>query len=209
MGERLALVGVEQDDVACLSLRLAQGQPQADPLHGVSVLAAFQRVAGTAIAQAPFFRSTTESRDLEIVTPVRRSISDDSRGNVQFGRSATGADKISSATASAACAFTGGRLGSRETRPSTPTRRKIERQSRTTSSRTPKASPMRALVQPSSVNKIARARSASARSRDDANRVSPSLCSPDATIGDRPAMITSVRVSFANHKYHPLAPFGN
>ena len=95
----------------------------------------------------------------------------------------------------------------REASPSTPSRIKVERQSRTTSSRTLKAAPMCALVQPSSVNKIARARSASARSRDAANSASASLCSCDATTGDRPAMTPSIATN--QLRLHPLAEFGN
>ena len=89
-------------------LGFAQSEPRADALHGVGVLTAFQRVAGTAVAQAPF-SPRTESRDLEeVATPVRRSISTENRGSVQFGRSATGPERSSSATArKAASAYLG------------------------------------------------------------------------------------------------------
>jgi hypothetical protein len=145
---------------------------------------------------------------LEISTPVRRLISAESRGSVQFDRSATGAERSSSATASAACAFTAGRPDAvREASPSTLSRMKVERQSRTTSSRTPNAAPMRALVQPSNVSKINRARSASARSRDAANSARASFCSCDATTEDRPDMTLSVTTN--QQRLHPLVKFRN
>lgn len=109
MGERFAFMGVQQHNVAGLRLRFAQGEPKPAARKGVGALTAFQGVARPASIQTPFFRSTTESRDLEMVTPVRRSISDESRGSVQFGRSATGAERISSTTESAVIALIRGR----------------------------------------------------------------------------------------------------
>ena len=90
MGERFGLVAEQKHDVARLGLSLEQLSAQARPVHGVRILAAFQRVAGSPPAKAPFFRSTTESREREMRTPARVSISSARRGSVQFGRSATG-----------------------------------------------------------------------------------------------------------------------
>ena len=100
-------------------------------------------------------------------TPARVSISSARRGSVQLGRSATGPDRTSSATANARSALTGAGPGATDVfRASIPPLRKALRQKRTVSSRTPKASPIWPLVQPDRVSKIARARSLR---RDPAN----------------------------------------
>jgi hypothetical protein len=54
------------------------------------------------------------------------------------------------------------------------------------SSRTPNASAIRGLVQPDSVNRTARALSASPRSRDVARTDNAARCSPFAVTGDFP-----------------------
>ena len=46
MGQRVALVALEKDDVASLGLKPAQRQPQADPSHFTGRLAHLQRVPG-------------------------------------------------------------------------------------------------------------------------------------------------------------------
>ena len=66
---------------------------------------------------------------------------------------------------------------------------KALRQTRTVSSRTPKASAICPRVQPDRVSKIARARSASPRSREWLRASSPCLCPSSTVIGDLPAMI--------------------
>src|SRR3954467_75709 len=167
MGERFGLVAEQKHDVARLGLGLEQLSAQARPVHGVGVLPTFQCVAGSPPAEIPFFRSTTESREREMRTPARVSISSARRGSVQFGRSATGPDRTSSATARAHSALTGAGPGATDVfRASMPPVMKALRQNRTVSSRTPKASAIWPLVQPNRVSKIARARSASPRSRD-------------------------------------------
>src|SRR4051794_16486241 len=85
MGERFGLVPEEQHDVTGLSLRFEQLSAQARPVHGIRILAALQRVAGSPPAEAPFFLSTTDSREIEMRTPARISISSAKRGSVQFG----------------------------------------------------------------------------------------------------------------------------
>jgi hypothetical protein len=107
MGQRLALIGKQQHDVAGLGLRLEQFQTQAAAIHRLGVLANLQRVAGSAVAKAPFLRSALESCDFEIVTPSRAAISSARRAKVQLTRLVTGADKRGSATRRAACVFTG------------------------------------------------------------------------------------------------------
>src|SRR5215210_8170646 len=107
MGERFGLVREQKHDVTRLGLSLEQLPAQARPVDGVGVLPTFQRVAGTPPAEAPFFLSTTDSREGEMRTPARISISSANRGSVQFGRSATGPDRTSSATANARSALTG------------------------------------------------------------------------------------------------------
>lgn len=71
---------------------------------------------------------------------------------------------------------------------SIPPRIKSLRQSRTVSSRAPKACEMLLLVQPASVSKTARARSASAQSPLPANASSADLSEPVACNGDLPAI---------------------
>ena len=107
MGERLAFVGKQQYDVADCSLRLAQGQPQADTINLARALTALQRVPGPPEAEPPFLRSTLEKCEREMLRPSRRAISSARRDKVQFRRSSTGADRSGAATLRAACAFTG------------------------------------------------------------------------------------------------------
>src|SRR5215210_4566012 len=139
MGERFGLVAEQKHDVARLGLRFEQLPAQARPVHGVGVLPTFQRVAGSPPAEAPFFLSTTDSREGEMRTPARISISSANRGSVQFGRSATGPDRTSSATARARSALTGAAPGATDFfSASSPPVMKALRQNRTVSSRTPK-----------------------------------------------------------------------
>ncbi|MBK8175754.1 MAG: hypothetical protein IPK66_10960 [Rhodospirillales bacterium] len=136
-------------------------------------------------------RITTLSRDLEIRSPVRRSISFCNRGSVQFRRSATSSVSTAETTASAARAFTGSGPGAlRARRPATPSRPNVQRQWRTLFGSTENASAIRALDQPCSDNKIDRARSASARSGEPASARNSSHCSAVATTRGRPAMTT-------------------
>src|ERR671913_583879 len=192
MGQGFGLVPEQKHDVARLGLRFEQLSAQARPVHGVRVLAAFQGVAGPSPAEIPLWRSTTDSREGEMRTPARLSISSARRGSVQFGRSATGQDRTSSATTNARSALTGAGPGATDFfRASTPPVMKALRQNRTVSSRTPKAWAIWALVQPESVSKFARARSASPRSREWLRASSPCLCSSVAATSDLPAMIPS------------------
>ncbi len=152
-------------------------------------------------------RSTLVSRDLEMVTPSRASISPMRRASVQMGRSATGAWSKGAATLSAASALTGaGPEVGLVSSASTPAREKSLRHRRTVSSRTPNASAMRGLVQPDSVSNTARARSASPRSREPASLRKPAVSSSLAVTGDLPAM-SHPRTSAQrrNHSQHPLA----
>jgi hypothetical protein len=171
------------------------------------VLPALQRVTRAPPAERPLCRSTTESREREMRKPARRSISSARRGSVQFGRSATGAASTSSATSSARSALVGaGPGGGRVRSAATPCRMNALRHSRTVSSRTPKARAMPGLVQPESVSRIARARSASPRSRDRARPARARLWSSSATTGDLPAMPrTPAQIGAGNHPPHPLA----
>jgi len=142
-----------------------------------------------------------DSCDRLIVTPARASISALRRAIVQLGRSATGASSRGVTTRNAASVFTGGGPGATVAfNASTPLRLKSLRQRRTVSSRTPKASAIRGLVQPDSVSNSARARSASPRSPDWANLRSASRCSSPALTGDLPAMLHP-----ANHGEHRIA----
>src|SRR6185503_12949347 len=207
MGERFGLVREQKHDVARLSLGREQLSAQARPVHRIRILAAFQRVAGSPPAKAPFFLSTTDSREREMRTPARVSISSAKRGSVQFGRFATGPDRTSSATASAHSALTGAGPGAMDFfSASIPPVMKALRQKRTVSSRTPKASAIWPLVQPDRVSKIARARSASPRSREWLRATSADRCSASAVTGDLPAIVpVSHQIRGRNHGPHPLA----
>src|SRR3954466_2736011 len=209
MGEGFGLVAAQEHAVARLGLCLEQLSAQARPVHGIRILAALQRVAGSPPAEAPFFLSTTDSREGEMRTPARVSISSAKRGSVQFGRSATGPDRTSSATASARSALTGAGPGATNVfSASTPPVLKALRQKRTVSSRTPNASAIWALVQPKRVSKIARARSASPRSREWLRATSSRLCASAPATTDLPAMIPiSTQIKRRNHGPHPLASF--
>ena len=106
MCQGLALVAIEENDVAGFGLGLAQLKAQPHALDLAGALAAFQRVAGPPPAEV-FFRSALDSCDLRILTPSRASISVMRRGIVQLGRSATGASSRGVTTRSAASVFTG------------------------------------------------------------------------------------------------------
>ena len=190
MGQRLALVRKQQHNVAGLGLRLAQVQTQSHPLDRLGVLAALQRVARTPVAEPPFRRSTFERCEREINTSSRRAISPASRARVQLVRSATGALSSGTATRRAASTFTGvGPAATRVRNTSGPPPRKALRHSRTVFSCTPNASAIRGLVQPESVSRIARARSACGRSAPRAIADSALRCSTVAFPLERPAMI--------------------
>jgi len=107
MGQRLALVGNEPQDVAHRGLCLAKAQPQADTINLLSALSTFQAVPGPPEAEPPFFRSTFESCEREMPRPSCRAISSARRDRVQFRRSSTGADRRGTVTLGAASAFTG------------------------------------------------------------------------------------------------------
>src|SRR5215211_986394 len=190
MGERFGLVREQKHDVARLGLGFEQLSAQARAIYSVPVLATFQRVAGPSPAEIPFWRSTTDNREQEMRTPERVSISSARRGSVQFGRLATGADRTSSATASARSALTGVGPGATDVfSASIPPVMKALRQKRTVSSRTPNASAIWPLVQPDRVSRMARARSASPRSRERLSAIRARLCSSSATTDDLPAII--------------------
>jgi hypothetical protein len=120
-----------------------------------------------------------------------------------------GASSNGTQTRSAASVFTGG--GPAYTLAliaSTPPRAKPPRQKRTVSSRTRNTSAIRALVQPSSVSNMARARSASPRLRETAKTSSAARCSSLALTGDLPAMSRPREsVQRRNHNQDPLVKF--
>ena len=90
MRQRLALVAVEQNDVAGFGLLLAQLQAQADPFDLGGDLPALQRVPRPPPAEL-FLRSALDNCERLMRTPACASISARRRGMVQLGRSATGA----------------------------------------------------------------------------------------------------------------------
>src|SRR4051794_8413237 len=207
MRQRLRLIPEQQYDVAGFRLCLEQLAAQPGTIHRLGVLSALQRVPGAAPTKIPFLRSTTESREREIRTSARCSISAAKRRNVQFVRFATGTDKTSSATASAVSALTGDAPGGLcVRRPATPPCMNVIRHRRTVSSRTPKASPIRLLDQPAKLSKIARARSASPRSCEPANCCNCAWLSAVTITVLRPAIGASTnRTAVENYPPLPLA----
>src|SRR5208282_306785 len=188
MRQRLALVAIEKNDVARFGLLFAQLQAQPHPLDLAFRLTSFQRVPGPPPAEL-FFRKALDSCERLMRTPSRASISARRRGIVQLRRSATGSSSKGATTRSAASVFAGGGPGATVAfNASTPPRANSLRHRRTVSSRTLKASAMRGLVHPDSVSNIARARSASPRSREWANVSSALRCSSPAVTRDLPAI---------------------
>jgi hypothetical protein len=104
----LALIAIEENDVAGLGLGLAQLKAQPHALDLAGGLATFQRVPGPPPAEV-FFRSALDNCDLPILTPSRASISAMRRSIVELVRSATGASRRGVTTRSRGLALHGGR----------------------------------------------------------------------------------------------------
>jgi hypothetical protein len=184
MREGLRCVAEQQPDITGFGVLLHQVQAQTGAVNRIGILPSRQRVARPTPGEAPFF-STTLSRDFEMRSPVRRSISSCRRGKVQFARSAISGVTTSSITDNAACVLVAARPGAvRAHNPATPLRPKIHRQCRTLSVRTPNAAAIRSPVQPATDNRMARARSASSRSDERAKARNSSRCSALAAIHD-------------------------
>jgi len=206
VGQRLALVAVEKDNVAGFGLLFAKLKAQADPIDLIGDLASLQRVPRPPPAEV-FFRNALDSCDRLMRTPARASISARIRGIVQLARSATGASSNGVATRKAASLFTGTGPGAILLfKASTPPAMKAPRQKRTVSSRTPNASAIFGLVQPESVSRTARARSASPRSRESERAERAARCVSLAVTGDFPAMTSPTDESgrTANPNSYPL-----
>ena len=206
MGQRLALVAVEQNNVAGFGLLLAQLQTQADPFDLPGDLAPLEGVPRPPPAEL-FFRSALDSCDRLMRTPARASISARSRGIVQLRRSATGCSSKGVTTRKAASLFIGAGPGATWAfSAATPPRMKSLRHRRTVSSRTPNASAILELVQPDSVKSTARARSASLRSREPARAKRPARCSSLVVTADFPAMPYTLRIGAGSkpQKTYPL-----
>src|SRR6202022_4583048 len=188
MRQRFTFVTVKKNDIASFGLTLTKLQTQTDPVHFGGDLASLQRVPGPPPPEL-FFRKAFDSCERLIRTPSRVSISARSRAIVQLVLSATGSSSNGVTTRNATVLFTGSGPGAmRAFNASTPPLAKSPRQRRTVSSRTPNASAIRGLVQPDSVNKTARALSASPRSRDVARTDRATRCSPFAVTVDFPLM---------------------
>ena len=205
MGQRLALVAMEKDNVARFGLLFADLEAEADPLDLAGVLTSLQRVPGPPPAEV-FFRNAFDSCERLMRTPSRASISARSRGIVQLVRSATGASRSGVTTRKAASLFTGTGPGATfVVKASTPPEMKAPRQKRTVSSRTPNASAILELLQPASFSSTARARSASPRSRDPERANRAARCASLVVTGDLPAMTpTPESVATANPNAYPL-----
>jgi hypothetical protein len=151
-------------------------------------LAALSACAAAA-GNGTFFRNALDSCERLMRTPSRASISAPMRAIVQFGRLATGSSRSGATTRKAVSLFTGDGPGATLAfNASVPPRLKSLRHSRTVSSRTLNASAMHGLVQPESVSRIARALSASPRSREPAKAAKAERRSSPAETGDLPLM---------------------
>ncbi len=140
VGQRLALVGIQQRDVARVGLGLAQRQPQAHAVHGLRVLPPDQAVPRPVPAEASLFSGTLK-RPAEMLAPVCRLISARKRGGVQLARSSTGWRSNRLATAKARWPRAGDGPGaSVDRKASTPRSANHPRQCRTASGVTPNAS---------------------------------------------------------------------
>jgi hypothetical protein len=127
-----------------------------------------------------------------MVRPARSRTARCSRGRVQFGRWASGTVSNCSITARAAWLFHGALPGLGRVRSiATPPARNRRRHGRTVSARTPSNGPITAPVRPSLDHRIARARSASARSTDRDNCSSRARSSSVIERRVRPTMSTS------------------
>jgi hypothetical protein len=107
MGQRLAFVAEQQNNVAGLRLGFEKLQAKPRLLDVLGDLTPLQRVPGASPAEL-FFRNALDNCERLMLTPSRASISARSRGIVQLGRSATGCKSNGVATRSAAALFTGG-----------------------------------------------------------------------------------------------------
>lgn len=107
VGQRLALIAIEQHNVAGLGLGFAQLEPEPNALDLGCDLAPLQRVPRPPPPE-DFFRKALESWDGPISMRSKRLISATRRGIVQFGLSATGASSNGTQTRNAASVFTGG-----------------------------------------------------------------------------------------------------
>src|SRR5277367_466270 len=189
MRQRLALIAIKQNDVTGCGLLLAQLQTQANPIDLAGNLPPFQRVPRPPVAEL-FFRNALDSCERLMHTPSRASISARMRAIVQFGRLVTGSSSNGVTTRKAVSLFTGGGPGATLAfNASVPALAKSLRHRRTVSSRTTNASAIRGLVQPDSVSRMARARSASPRSREPASTRSAARWSSLAETGDLPLML--------------------
>ena len=179
MGERLGPIAIQQNDIAGPNLLTPYLETQSDAVDLVRVPAAFQSVPRTAPAEPPFCLSRTLRREREMRVPVWRSTSTHNRGSVQLVRFATGPRRTAFAISRARSPFSADGPGARvERNASTPPSANHCRQWRTESAVTPKASATSGLVQPESVRRMARARSASPRSSERASSVSAAFLSP-------------------------------
>ena len=177
---------------------VADASQSARPRWQLGVLSACAVAAGN----GTFFRSALDNCERLICTPSRASISARMRAIVQFGRFATGSSSSGVTTRKAASLFTGAGPGATLAfNVSTPPRPKSLRHSRTVSSRTPNASAMRGLVQPDSVSRMARALSASPRSREPASTVRAARCSSLADTGDLPLIPHLIRIDSTSESY--------
>lgn len=188
MRQRLALVAVEQNNITSFGLLFEQFKTQADPIDFERDLASLQAVPRPSPTEL-FLRNALDNCERLMQTPDCASTSARSRAIVQLGRSATGSSSRGVTTRMAASLFIGAGPGAtRAFRASTLPLRKVLRQKRTVSSRTPNASAIRALVQPESVKSTARARSASPRSREPESEPSSIRSASVAETGERPVM---------------------
>jgi hypothetical protein len=171
MRERFGFILEEQSNIARLRLLTQQIQPHARALDRLLVLTAVQSMPWPTPGKAPFLRSMILSRDIEMATPHRRSISAVRRGKVH--KVCPGSSRITLAQAKAASPLVPGRpvrgLARRAFTPPEANRCLIWR---TPSARMPITPPIISPLCPSRLQRIARARSASCLFDDRLSRIS-------------------------------------
>src|SRR3954463_10444068 len=191
MRERLGFVEEHQIDRARRSLGLQIGEVLAARRDCCCVLAPFEGVA-RAPPSKPLWRNWCDSHRGEIAGPPRRAISAHSRPSVHPPSWRVSSSRIAAAIAPAcgpilACCPGRGRRRS----PATPPCAKYPRQFRTVLMCTPRTAAISSAFRPSSVSRIARARSASPRC-SDFDRARNVACSAASAVSiDFPAMLAS------------------
>src|SRR5690242_18873117 len=191
MRKRLGFVEEHQIDRPCCHLGFQLGKALTAGRNRRCVLAPFERVARPAPGK-PLWRNWCESHRGEIAGPPRRAISAHRRPNVQPPSWRTSSLRIAAAIAPACGPILACCPGLwRRRSPATPPCAKYPRQLRTVLMCTPRTAAISSAFRPSSVSRIARARSASPRC-SDFDKPRKAACSAASAVSvDFPGMLAS------------------